>query len=126
MVGGLVGINGDGSIQNSAALSPRVLATGAEVGRVAGLNNERRAVLSDNRARDTMVLRHNNGASYEPTASTALHDQKDGAVTTLFRQQSFWTVVLRWDLSTSGAWEWKTGYLPILRGVGGTQTPVVQ
>jgi len=122
-----VGLNGwreSGTIQNSLALNPSVLAAGANVGRVAGIND---GPLSDNHAREDMVLKHNSGTPYVPTPATASHDKKDGISTPTaeLNTEAFWRNTMKWDFSPTGAWEWRDGFLPLLRGVGGEQRPLL-
>ena len=126
-VGGLVGENSGSSakVHNSVALNPSVVAAGSNIGRVAG-NNASSASLSGNYARDDMEMEIA-GAPYEPTMGTAQADKTDGANTSTFSTQLFWTgMMLTWDFAANGAWEWKAGFLPILRSVGGEQAPRVQ
>jgi len=115
-------------MQNSVALNPSVVATTTAtesyVGRVAGSNGS--GDLLDNYARNNMKL-EGGGKPYEPTEDTAQADMKDGAGTSAFNTLSFWTTTLSsWDFSEDGDWEWREGFLPILRGVGGKQEPVVK
>jgi len=126
-VGGLVGVSSGSTakVHNSVALNSSVIATGSNIGRVVG-NNASGASLSGNHANDDMELELA-GAPYEPTVDTTQTDEKDGEGTEAFNTQLFWTdTVSSWDFSASGAWEWREGFLPILRGVGGEQSPKVQ
>jgi|GEM_PF-1511239 len=124
-VGGVVGSNRSGRLHNSVALNPSVIATGANVGRVTADNNTSNQ--SGNYAREGMKLKHNNGTDYVPTGYELTHVGRDGADTSDFHNKSFWTSTLSsWDFSENGPWEWKAGFLPTLRAVGGEQTPEVR
>ena len=118
-VGGLVGESSgsNATVQDSVALNPSVIATGSNIGRVVG-NNAGSASLSGNHANDDMELELA-GAPYEPTVDTAQADEKDGEGTDAFTTWGFWAGLSSWDFSATGVWEWREGFLPTLRGVGG-------
>jgi len=123
-VGGLVG-QSNGTVRNSVALAPNILAAhidiGTSIGRVVGYPS---GILSDNYARGDMEL-YLSGTPYVPTFTTARHDAKDGATHSMFNALFFWTTLVSWDFSAQGDWEWRAGFLPILRGVGGIQNPTM-
>jgi len=119
-VGGLLGA--DRGVQNSIALNPSAIATGINVGRVVAGSV---IYMSGNYARNNMKL-ESEGNPYVPTVANSQADKKDGASTAAFNTRGFWTSTLSWDFSENGAWEWREGFLPILRGVGGKQSPRVQ
>jgi len=131
-VGGLAGANyshyAEVAMHNNVALNPSVVATTvteSSVGRVVGYNQAVTS-LSGNHARNNMKLELG-GAPYVPTLANSQADKKDGAGTAAFNTLSFWTNTLSsWDFSEDGDWEWREGFLPILRGVGGKQEPVVK
>ncbi|MCL2179066.1 MAG: hypothetical protein FWC28_02805 [Proteobacteria bacterium] len=124
MVGSVVGENsGDTKVENCVALSPMVATTAdtaEKIGRVVGVNSE--GTLGNNHARDDMRLIYGYAKTHSPTEAHLAG--KDGVGTSTHNTEAFWKTTLRWDFSRS--WEWKEGFLPTLRNVGGEQTPTVQ
>jgi hypothetical protein len=118
-VGGVVGDN-RGTVQGCVALHAKlILHVGrTNLGRVVGKNDG--GSLSNNYARD--MTRVCNLAGFPPLCGELT--SKDGSTTSSYNTQDFWRGTMGWSFDT--VWEWRTGYLPILKGVGGTQNPRIQ
>jgi len=137
-VGGVVGFNGSiSAMQNCVALNPSVTLTSTHnttLGRVAG--QSRPGTLTNNHARD-MDIRHStdadgrNGTPKDPLDNR--HNGVDGADVPAERYSNspFWEDLCSVDVTTDeeicwdfkNIWKWEEGLLPILRGVGGEQSP---
>jgi len=133
-VGGVVGVNIMSTVQNCVALNPSVTRTSTDntIGRVVGQNYSG-APLTNNHARNNMQLIENGSIT---TRSSEDSDSKEGADVSAekYGHSPFWKDLCSEDEETGekicwdfeNVWKWEEGLLPILRGVGGEQSPTVQ
>jgi formylglycine-generating enzyme required for sulfatase activity len=129
-LGGVAGFNGLTSgtrlVQNCVALNLRVASVGNVVRRVVAWNYSGGATLYNNYARSTGMTLTNNGVNYTPTSAL---NGEDGANTTAYNTQSFWTTASNWRNAAwnfTTVWQWNSvTNLPILRDVGGPQNHTV-
>jgi hypothetical protein len=123
MVGGVVGSSIENSkVENCVALNPITTTTADtadKLGRVVGENDK--GTLENNHARDDMRLIYSYARDHAFTGSAT---GKDGAGTSAYNSEGFWSSTMQWNFSTD--WEWREGHLPTLRNVGGEQTPTAQ
>jgi len=124
-VGGVVSYPAsDSKVENSVALNSSITIIAdatAGIGRVIGYSG---GIRNNNYARSTgMTLKYNNDVTYTPTSSST---GKDGANTSTYNTQAFWTGNAGWDFTN--VWEWNsTTNLPILRNMpAGAQNHTVQ
>jgi len=143
-VGGLLGNHDEEfTLKNCVALNPSVTTTAdnsTNLGRVVGQNNNP-TVLSNNHARDDMVILSHfnadtNQGTEKPIPIDSLSTSVDGAhvYAEQYGNSSFWKQLhigepdspnyLSWDFKN--VWDWGEGNLPILRDVGGKQNHSVQ
>jgi hypothetical protein len=125
-VGGVVGYNGsNSSIRNCIALNTRVVSSFINIsyiGRVVGYFYNSSSIHNNNYARNTgMTLRYDNTTTYTPTSNLT---GKDGANTTAYNTQSFYTTAGNWYNNTAWnfttVWQWNsTTSLPTLRSMPG-------
>jgi len=140
-VGGVAGHNGEEStVQNCVALNPSVTLTSTAnsyVGRVVGRNMIEfiytAGTLTNNHARNPDMQLTRNGTPKNPLDKGP--GGVDGADVSAeeYSDSSFWEKLciaqvgapgICWDFQN--VWKWEEGLLPILREVGGEQTPRVQ
>jgi len=125
IVGGLIGSN-SGTVRNSVALNSSVTQTAdtTDLGRVAGGTGGSWATSTEqNNYARAMMMRNNNGATYEPSVIGA--NSKDGTTvspgtgTGQYNNIAFWRGVFQ---NFDNHWQWNvTSRLPVLRNVGGAQ-----
>jgi len=133
-VGGVVGHNYYGKVQNCVALNPSVTLTPNDavraLGRVAGGNH---STLRNNRARTGMQL-IDDGSPSTPSSDNSNSENGADVSAEEYGEKSFWEKKLHmaaigtqseifWDFEN--IWDWKEGLLPMLREVGGEQNPRV-
>jgi len=120
-VGGIVGFNyqGNALVKNCAALNKIIQTITSSnpsyIGRVAGKNTN---ILTNNHARSDMIV---SGKGYVAVIG---HDKEDGATitSTEYHVKTWWINTATFDESV---WDIVNDNLPTLKGVGGTQNPVL-
>jgi hypothetical protein len=128
-IGGVVGINTSGTINNCVAFGQNISATAAtasEIGRVSGVLNN----LSGNNARDNMIVTLNGIIQGSIIGS---HNNQHGAdlvvnntvaLNSIFSAANGWDPTV-WNIPGGNFDAGTNSPLPTLLGVGGTQNPVL-
>jgi len=131
-VGGVVGYNCQGTLENCVALNPNIKNTvNLSLGRIRGLNSG--DILINNYGRNNMK-KNDSGTTW--TTDIGPGDKNGANITTAnWSDANWWKNTSNWSTVNGGSawdfinvWDWNsTTNLPILRNMPvGTQNPVVQ